>query len=263
MDTPRAQEFRKNILTYNGAFAFGEIQGNFRIPQSRGPQTIKLQGIITHLVPQQPHTTGQDPSPGQIYFIEDVDTAIAHRLDTAQYVDLNAATCRDIETEIRQNNVLAQTYHYIMEYERSNLNPQESELPCVSLRINPRRSRQDTALPHLHDNDHTRHISGLVLIAAVIAGDAPHLHPDVIIYPRNAPKATQRLHPESGSTDNLCYPLFHIHDKGGITECRDFGTRRNIGRQQAATRPTINDYYRYRLRIRPGEDNLMLGGKLF
>jgi len=75
--------------------------------------------------------------------------------------------------------------------------------------------------------------------------------------PAEGHTAMDRIFFNSSSTDQLCYPLVHLHGEGALADSEStLGRRRRCGHEDRA--PTLHQYYAYRLRVRPGAFNPLL-----
>lgn len=108
--TTIGKEFRKNIRSYNSAFAFATFNANVQNFSSNGPYMLKIQGQVYHTTSSSLRSTN-DPRNGQIY-IYDVKDAIDFRLKTD---NTHRSIVEIIEKVMQKNNSYSKQYKTLNE----------------------------------------------------------------------------------------------------------------------------------------------------
>ena len=249
------KNFLQNIRAYNNAMALASVGCHEQILPNWNP-TFKIQGKVFHRIGALTPAKGDDPKFAQIYFT-DTEHEVENRLTHNKHLDVNIL--RTLQTCLKDVNPYIQSLKYATDFSADN--------PDTQIIIEAKKKPQE---------EHARRFNAPTgsEVAIIMPGD--HIeHLDVILQSKGGD--IQTINEMHRSYDPLHYVLlFPFGDDGytdnipqsTLTKRKDKSTLRVQFPQPSTSaaasivpsnkRITPSQFYRYKLQVRPKEDNMLL-----
>lgn len=253
-NSPDGRHYRENIRFYNASLAFASTVGNYQY-MGTGPQVIKVNGIVHHVMPQITPRPDVPAKFGQLYYL---DEDACRSVRQGHSLNCKAPILNNLDTMLRRCNPFPAQFrqlHTIFEEQCALARRNNLPIPEVILSIAPNINNiiaQAGLDPNIYN------VPTCNEIAAIFVGDEPPFPVDIRLYPTHG--EPQTIRDISPLIDPLSYPLLFPNGDLGWTI-----NMAQTGRNATAVRNTVSirEHAAYRLAIRNAFSILHYSRKLF